>query len=184
MGQARLARISRWLRRFRQVTPQPVEDNVFGPNLSQAKQQPVPSRVASPGRGRVDARRWPKTTSWDAGCRTRVRLGQNLFQGHETTTRRKRFWIMSPLVSAFVFFVIAVSATTPTGNVSLHRTGDPPAGFPGVRALQRPWPRPTAGSKQSGSDTGQKRHQNKYMFSASVLATQGRDRRIACAHWT
>ena len=103
VGQARLARISRWLRRFRQVTPQPVEDNVFGPNLSQAKQQPVPSRVASPGRGRVDARRWPKTTSWDAGCRTRVRLGQNLFQGHETTTRRKRFWIMSPLVSAFVF---------------------------------------------------------------------------------
>ena len=77
-----------------------------------------------------------------------------------------------------------MGASTPTDNVSLHRTGDPPAGFPGVRAMQRPWPRPTAGSKESGSDTGQKRHHNKYMFSASVLATKGPGRRRAYAHWT
>ena len=54
---------------------------MFGPNLNHVKRQPVPSPVASPCRRRVDARRWRKTTSWDAGCRPRVRLGQNHFQG-------------------------------------------------------------------------------------------------------
>jgi len=157
---------------------------VFGPSLNQVTRQPVPSPVASPGRGRVDARRWRKTTSWDAGCRTRVRLGQNLCQGHRNHNPKKDFLDNVTFGFGIRFFVIAVGASTPTDNVSLHRTGDPPAGFPGVRAMQRPWPRPTAGSKESGSDTGQKRHHNKYMFSASVLATKGPGRRRAYAHWT
>ena len=147
MRHARLARISSWIRRSRQVTPQPVEDNVFGTNLNQVKRQPVPSPVASPCRRRVDARRWRKTTSWDAGCRPRVRLGQNHFQGQrkKTTTRRKSFWIRSPLVPSLVSFFFAGSPTARTVNVSWHRTGHPPAGFPGVQTLQRPWSRPTAG---------------------------------------
>ena len=30
------------------------------------------------------------------------------------------------------------------GRIHLHRTGDPPAGFPRAQARQRPWPRPTS----------------------------------------
>ena len=115
MRHARLASISSWIRRSRQVTPQPVGDNVFGPNLNQVEPQPVPSLVASPGRGRVDARRWRKTTSWDAGCRTRVRLGQNLFQGHRNNNPKKE--LLDKVTFGFVvrFFSIAGSATAPMG---------------------------------------------------------------------
>ena len=145
MRHARLARISSWIRRSRQVTPQPVEDNVFGPNLNQVKRQPVPSPVASPCRRRVDARRWRKTTSWDAGCRPRVRLGHNHFQGQRNNNPKKGR--LDTVTFGFVvgFFVFAGSPTARTVNVSWHRTGDPPAGFPGVQTLQRLWSRPTAG---------------------------------------
>ena len=133
MRHARLARISSWIRRSRQVTPQPVEDNVFGPNLNQVKRQPVPSPVASPCRRRVDARRWRKTTSWDAGCRPRVRLGQNHFQGQRNNNPKKER--LDKVTFGFVvgFFFFAGSPTAWTVNVSWHRTGDPPAGFPGVQ---------------------------------------------------
>jgi len=66
-----------------------VEDNVFGPNLNQVKRQPVPSPVASPCRRRVDARCWRKTTSRDAGCRPRVRQGQNHFLGQRNNNPKK-----------------------------------------------------------------------------------------------
>jgi len=104
---ARLARISSWIRRSRQVTPQPVEDNVFGPNLNQVKRQPVPSPVASPCRRRVDARRWRETTSWDAGCRPRVRLGQNHFQGQRNNNPKKELLdkVTFGFVVGFFFFL-------------------------------------------------------------------------------
>ena len=126
MRHARLASISSWIRRSRQVTPQPVGDNVFGPNLNQVEPQPVPSLVASPGRGRVDARRWRKTTSWDAGCRTRVRLGQNLFQGHRNNNPKKE--LLDKVTFGFV-----VRFFFPSRGARRLRW-DPPAGFPGVRA--------------------------------------------------
>ena len=98
MRHARLARISSWIRRSRQVTPQPVEDNVFGPNLNQVKRQPLPSPVASPCRPGAGARR-PRGTL-DAGHGSG--WGITTFRVSETTTRRKGFWIRSPLVSSLV----------------------------------------------------------------------------------
>jgi len=142
---ARLARISSWRRRSCQATPRPVEDNVFGPNLNQVKRQPVPSPVASPCRRRVDARRWRKTTSWDAGCRPRVRLGHNHFQGQRNNNPKKE--LLDKVTFGFVvgLFFSPRSPTARTPNVSWHRTGHPPAGFPGVQTLQRLWSRPAAG---------------------------------------
>ena len=104
MRHARLARISSWRRRSRQVTPQPVEDNVFGPNLNQVKRQlvlsPVPAAAAlTPGAG---ARR-PRGTL-DAGHGSGS--GKTTFRVRETTTRRKSFWIRSPLVSWLVSFFL------------------------------------------------------------------------------
>ena len=104
------------MRRSRQVTPQPVEDNVIGPNLNQVTRQPVPSPVPAaaaltPGAG---ARR-PRGTL-DAGHGSG--WGKTCFRAIGTTTRRKSFWIMSPLVSAFVFLSL----------LSVQRP--PPAMFP------------------------------------------------------
>ena len=99
---------------------------MFGPNLNQVKRQPVPSPVASPCRRRVDARRWRKTTSWDAGCRTRVRLGQNLFQGHRNNNPKKE--LLDKVTFGFV-----VRFFFPSRGARRLRW-DPPAGFPGVRA--------------------------------------------------
>ena len=77
---------------------------MFGPNLNQVKRQPVPSPVASPCRRRVDARCWRKTTSWDAGCRPRVRLGQNHFLGQRNNNPKKELLDKVTFGFVVVFF--------------------------------------------------------------------------------
>lgn len=113
-----------------------MKSTMFVSNFNQAQQHPVASLVASRFRARLHARRCRKMTSWNAPCRTRVWPGHPCVQCHNSKKSKKELWMMSPAVA--FFFLPDMDSKPMTWYVPLHRTGDPPAGFPRVQALQRP----------------------------------------------
>ena len=144
MGYARLARLRSWIRRSRQVTPQPAKDNMFEPNLNEVTRKPVPvaspcrRRRVMPGAGARQAR-GPLDAGHGPG------LVETCFKAIGTTTRENafgscRFWFWQ------FFWVIPVitmfPSTAPDTSLQDFR--------PCVRAPQRPRPRPTARWKRSG----------------------------------